>query len=131
MMVINTVNPENIKAILATQFNDFGKGEDFNGNWKFVCIFCILLMKFLGDGIFNVDGPKWSAARSLLRPQFVKQRVSDLHVFEEHISEMISLLPKDGQTIDLMGFWYRFTLDASTHYLFGESVGSLSNSKVF
>jgi hypothetical protein len=51
-------------------------------------------------------------------------------VFEEHISEMISLLPKDGRTIDFMDWWYRFTLDASTHYLFGQSVGSLSDPKV-
>jgi hypothetical protein len=29
-----TVDPENIKALLATQFNDFGKGPDFNLVWK-------------------------------------------------------------------------------------------------
>jgi hypothetical protein len=43
---------------------------------------------------------------------------------------MISLVPKDGRTIDLMEWWYRFTLDASTDYLFGESVESLVNPKV-
>jgi len=31
-----TVDPENIKALLATQFNDFGKGHDFHEAWKFV-----------------------------------------------------------------------------------------------
>jgi hypothetical protein len=51
-------------------------------------------------------------------------------VFEEHITEMISLLPKDGQTVDILEWFYRFTLDSSTHYLFGQSVGSLSDSKV-
>jgi len=88
------------------------------------------LMQFLGDGIFNVDGHTWSDARALLRPQFHKQRISDLHVFEDHISKMISLLPKDGKTVDLMEWWFRFTLDASTDYLFGESVESLVNPKV-
>jgi cytochrome P450 len=130
MKMINTVDPENIKAILATQFNDFGKGEEFNKSWRFVRTFGVLLIKFMGEGIFNVDGKKWSAARALLRPQFLKQRLSDLQIFEEHISEMISLLPKDGQTINLMEWWYRFTLDSSTHYLFGESVGSLADPKV-
>jgi cytochrome P450 len=72
----------------------------------------------------------WSEARALLRPQFHKQRVSDLHVFEQHISKMIALLPKDEQTVDLMQWWYRFTLDASTEYLFGESVESIANPKV-
>ena len=42
----------------------------------------------------------------------------------------MSLLPMDGSTIDLLEWWYRFTLDASTEYLFGESVGSLRNPKV-
>jgi hypothetical protein len=40
-------------------------------------------------------------------------------------------LPTDGKTIDLMEWWFRFTLDASTDYLFGESVESLVNPKVF
>jgi cytochrome P450 len=86
--------------------------------------------QFLGDGIFNVDGQKWSESRALLRPQFHKQRVSDLHVFEDHISKMIGLLPKDGRTVELMEWWLRFTLDASTNFLFGESVESLVNPKV-
>jgi len=31
---IMTVDPENIKAILATQFNTYGKGKDFYPAWK-------------------------------------------------------------------------------------------------
>jgi hypothetical protein len=31
-----TVDPENIKAILATQFTDFGKGKEFHDGWNFV-----------------------------------------------------------------------------------------------
>ena len=38
--IVFTADPENIKAILATQFNDFGKGEQFNKDWH----------EFLGDG---------------------------------------------------------------------------------
>lgn len=87
-------------------------------------------MQFLGDGIFNVDGQAWSDARALLRPQFVKQRLSDIQVFERHISTMIDLLPKDGRTFDLMEWWFRFTLDASTEYLFGKSVDSLFDPTV-
>jgi hypothetical protein len=39
--LVLTADPENIKAILATQFNDYGKGEDFNRQWH----------DFLGDSI--------------------------------------------------------------------------------
>lgn len=72
----------------------------------------------------------WSESRALLRPQFHKERVSDLHVFEDHVSKMLDLLPKDGMTVDMLPWWYRFALDASTDYLLGESVDSLSNPKV-
>lgn len=51
-------------------------------------------------------------------------------IFERHVSEMISVLPKDGQTFDISDYWHRFTLDTSTEYLFGKSVGSLLNAKV-
>lgn len=89
-----------------------------------------LTQKFLGDGIFNADREIWSECRALLRPQFLKQRVSDLQTFETHISELITLIPKDGETFDIMDLWYRFTLDTSCEYLFGQSVGSLANPKV-
>ena len=36
MKPITTVDPENIKAILATQFHDYGKGEEFHAGWKYV-----------------------------------------------------------------------------------------------
>jgi hypothetical protein len=42
----------------------------------------------------------------------------------------MDLLPTDGRTVELMEWWFRFTLDASTEYLFGESVKSLVNPKV-
>ena len=76
-----------------------------------------------------MDGNAWSESRALLRPQFNKQRVSDLQTFERHISTMMSMLPKDGETIDLFDWWLRFTMDSSTEYLFGESVDSLVNPK--
>jgi hypothetical protein len=43
---------------------------------------------------------------------------------------MIDLLPKDGGTFDLMEWWFRFTLDASSEYLFGKSVDSLLDPTV-
>jgi hypothetical protein len=43
---------------------------------------------------------------------------------------MISLIPQNGETVDLMDLFYCFTLDAATDFLFGESVMSLDNPKV-
>ncbi|KAF9630735.1 Cytochrome P450 [Lasiodiplodia theobromae] len=115
---IFTADPDNIKAILATQFADYGKGERFNQEWH----------DFLGDSIFTTDGPKWHNARQLIRPQFVRDRLSDIHVFERHINILLDHLGGNGETVDVMDlFFSRYTLDAATDFLLGCSVESLDN----
>jgi cytochrome P450 len=114
--VILTSEPENIKAILATQFKDYGKGEAFRQDWH----------AFLGNGIFTTDGQLWHNSRQLIRPQFVKDRLSDLEIFEEHVQVLMSKIGQ-GQEIDTLDLMFRYTLDAATHFLLGDSVGSLEN----
>ncbi|ORY11838.1 cytochrome P450 52A11 [Clohesyomyces aquaticus] len=114
--VILTAEPDNVKAILATQFKDFGKGEKFRKEWH----------PFLGNGIFTTDGELWHSSRQLLRPQFIKDRISDLAIFEEHVQILMNKLGKDGD-IDMLDYLFRYTLDAATHFLLGKSVGSQTN----
>lgn len=111
--VIMTAEPENIKAILATQFKDYGKGEKFWRDW----------FDFLGNGIFATDGHLWHNSRQLIRPQFVKDRLSDIDTFEEHVQVLIKKL-EEGP-VEMLDMNFRYTLDAATHFLLGESVDSL------
>jgi cytochrome P450 len=114
--VIFTADPENIKAILTTQFAEYGKGEQFHKEWE----------QFLGDGIFTTDGAQWHDSRQLIRPMFVRERVGDLDLFERHVQKMISLVgPGDGRMVRIDELLFRFSLDAATDYLLGDSVGSL------
>ena len=62
--MVSTIEPENIKALLATQFNDFALGTRHREFYP-----------LLGDGIFTLDGAGWSHARGLLRPQFTRDQV--------------------------------------------------------
>lgn len=117
---IFTADPENIKAILATQFQDYGKGRAFHDDWK----------DFLGNGIFNIDGELWHANRQLLRPQFAKERISDLVLFEKHVQKLMEALGDNGREIDVAEQFYRYTLDVATDYLLGQSAGFLDNPKV-
>lgn len=101
---IFTADPENIKATLATQFEDYGKGETFHKDWK----------DFLGDSIFTTDGEEWRKSRNLIRPQFIKSRVSDLDIFEKHVNILISQIGGQGQKVDIAALFYRYiakTLD--------------------
>lgn len=114
---IFTADPDNIKAILATQFQDFGKGKKFHQDWK----------RFLGDSIFTTDGQQWHDSRQLIRPQFVKNRVADLEIFEKHVGRLMAKIGGHGEQVDIADLFYCFTLDSATDYLLGKSVDSLDN----
>lgn len=114
---IFTADPENLKAILATQFQDFGKGKQFHEDWK----------PFLGDSIFTTDGQQWHDSRQLIRPQFVKNRVADFEIFERHVERLMNKIGGHGEEVDVAALFYRFTLDLTTDFLFGKSVDSLDN----
>ncbi|RFU72447.1 cytochrome p450 [Trichoderma arundinaceum] len=130
-----TADPENIKAMLATQFHDFGKGERFHEEWS----------DFLGDSIFTTDGAQWHNSRQLIRPQFTRDRVSDLHCFESHIqtlfkamanggplqgeNQAVDLSSANGRRIDACDLFFRYTLDVATDFLLGNDVKSLSTPK--
>ncbi|KAF2195748.1 cytochrome P450 52A11 [Zopfia rhizophila CBS 207.26] len=115
--VILTADPENVKAILATQFKDFGKGEKFRVDWH----------PFLGNGIFTTDGALWHNSRQLIRPQFIKDRLSDLDIFEEHVQILLRKLGTHSREVEMLDLFMRYTLDAATHFLLGQSVESLIN----
>lgn len=120
--LIFTTDPENIKAMLTGQFNDFGKGEPFHREWR----------EFLGDSIFATDGELWSASRHLIRPMFTRDRIVDTEIFETNVRKLINLFggssaPNESKIVDVGGLYFRYTLDASTDYLLGQGTNSLDN----
>ncbi|KAL7627839.1 hypothetical protein AAE478_002034 [Parahypoxylon ruwenzoriense] len=114
-----TRDPDHIKAVLATRFADFGKGPRFHDLWR----------PFLGDSIFTTDGQLWHDSRSLIRPMFIKDRISDLATFEKWMSVFLTKLPPSGETVDIMDLLYRMALDVTTDFLLGEGVDSLGNPR--
>ncbi|KAG5965151.1 hypothetical protein E4U57_004396 [Claviceps arundinis] len=112
---IMTIEPDNIKTILALKFDDYGIGhriKDFG--------------PLLGLGIFDADGQHWHSSRALIRPNFTRDQVADLAAFERLIPDLFSLIPRDGKTtVDLQDIFFCYTIDSATEFLFGQSVGSL------
>lgn len=120
--LIFTIDPENIKALLTGQFNDFGKGETFHQEWR----------EFLGDSIFATDGEMWSSSRHLIRPMFTRDRIVDTEIFETSVQKLIKLFGGSGNAngskiVDIGGLYFRYALDASTDYLLGKGTDSLDN----
>ena len=81
---------ECLLTVVPLQFTDYGKGEPFRQEWH----------DFLGDSIFTTDLDMWHASRQLIRPQFIKDRVSDLGIFEEHVQVLLREISKAGMTAD-------------------------------
>lgn len=129
--VIFTADPENIKALLATQFNHFGKGDQFRKAWG----------DFLGDSIFTQDGSRWQDSRRLIRHYFASNRMSDLSCFKSHVDTLLQVIehggPLDSQGssadvhragglgVDMRDAFFRYALDVTTHVLLGNDAESL------
>lgn len=96
--VINTSEPENIKAILATSFEDYSMGNRMAA-----------VGPFLGPGVFTNDHKDWEVSRAITRPNFVKAQISNLSLFEKYIQQLIAHIPKDGSTIELQELFYKLS----------------------
>lgn len=109
--MINTIDPENVQAMLAKQFNDFVLGPSRETTFD----------PLIGHGIFTADGPAWQEARRLVRPSFNRKGTYDVSMFEVHVDHFLLQVPKDGTPFDLQDLFMRFTIDIATGFLFGQS----------
>ncbi|KAK6874122.1 Cytochrome P450 52A8 [Candida tropicalis] len=115
-----TKDPENIKALLATQFSDFSLGKRHT-----------LFKPLLGDGIFTLDGEGWKHSRAMLRPQFAREQVAHVTSLEPHFQLLKKhILKNKGGFFDIQELFFRFTVDSATEFLFGESVHSLKDETI-
>ncbi|KAI4253853.1 MAG: hypothetical protein LQ352_003437 [Teloschistes flavicans] len=115
MRMIFTCEPENIKAILATDFTSYGVGEARSKR----------LRPIFGDGIFTTDGAAWQHSRDLLRPCFARSQIGDMDLFEKHFQHLLNAIPRDTSTVDLQDLFFKLTLDVATEFLVGQSTNSL------
>ncbi|CAN6672811.1 hypothetical protein TRVA0_047S00430 [Trichomonascus vanleenenianus] len=117
---LTTYEPENIKAMLATQFKDFDLGTRYNA-----------FVPFLGEGIFTLSGSGWQHSRALLRPQFTNEQISRLKSIENHCQEFLAIIKQKSQVgyFDIQELIFKFTLDTATEFLLGESTNTLTNGQ--
>ncbi|KDQ28725.1 hypothetical protein PLEOSDRAFT_27377 [Pleurotus ostreatus PC15] len=117
---IFTTEPQYIKALLATQFDDFEKGP----------VSFTQMNTLLGTGVFNSDGNRWKFHRSMTRPFFSKDRISHFDVFDRHADDALNQSKArlaDGYPIDFQACGYFPQMPPHpTEFLFGQDVRSLS-----
>ncbi|KAG8215371.1 cytochrome P450 [Butyriboletus roseoflavus] len=114
-----TSEPQNIKAILATDFNNYVKGEKFKETAESV----------LGTGVFNSDGDTWKLHRTMARPFFNIDKISHFDIFDRHAETVVALMKERlrvGLAVDFQDAVSRFTLDSASEFLFGHRVDTLA-----
>ncbi|KAJ7165917.1 cytochrome P450 monooxygenase pc-3 [Mycena filopes] len=116
---IITIEPDYVKAVLATEFDNYWKGPvDYDRG-----------ISLLGSGVFNTDDEMWKFHRSMTRPFFSRERISDFDIFDKHANDAVGQAATrlgQGYAVDIQDVASRFTLDSATEFLFGTSVDSLS-----
>ncbi|KAF8189728.1 cytochrome P450 [Pholiota molesta] len=116
--IVVTMEPEHVKAILATQFESFDKGP----------VFIDQMDSLLGTGVFNTDGEMWKFHRSMTRPFFTRERISDFEIYHRNCNIALRAAKgrlAEGLPLNFQDLVSRFTLDSATEFLFGHMVGSL------
>ncbi|KJA14651.1 hypothetical protein HYPSUDRAFT_48962 [Hypholoma sublateritium FD-334 SS-4] len=116
---IVTSEPDHVKQILATQFDAYEKGPNFNFQFN----------SLLGTGVFNSDGEMWKFHRTMTRPFFTRDRISHFDMFDANADSALKQARarlEEGYPIDFQDLVSRFTLDSATQFLFGHNVESLS-----
>ena len=119
--VLNTIEPENIKIILSTNFKDFVVGAPRRRAFE----------PIIANSVFVADGVDWEHSRAFLKPSFTRSQVGDLATLEVHIENLLKAIPRDGSTVDLAELFLRYTADVTTDFMFGESILSLPQPQAF
>ena len=115
--LITTCEPENIKTVLALDFEKWGVGPLRKSAASFV-----------GYGIFLTDGPAWQHSRNVLRPIFNKSQLADMSILKQHTQSLVSKIPFDGTTVDLQPLFFQLSIDVASHVLLGESTSCLTST---
>ena len=113
-----TRDPDNFKAVLATQAEAFVLGEGRSQNF----------MELFGPGVFTSEGKAWQHSRALVRPQFARQQFSDLNSLEDHVQQLWQRIPigndRWSDVVDLQPLFLNFTIDVITEMVLGYSIDS-------
>ncbi|KXN91297.1 Cytochrome P450 52A3-A [Leucoagaricus sp. SymC.cos] len=97
-----TTEPEHIKSMLSTDFESWEKGQSH----------LIHTRKFANGNRFH---------RSITRPFFSRDRITDFEVFERHTEDALRQAKDrlaEGYPIDFQDLASRFTLDSATDFLY-------------
>lgn len=115
--MINTIDPENLKTVLSTNFEHFGVGSRRKTAFR----------PLLGDSIFQRDGPEWESSKDLLRPCFSRLTTTAIEKVERHVQDLIQVISEAPSVVDLGPLFERLAADIASDLIFGDAVNSFQD----
>ncbi|KAI1299892.1 cytochrome P450 52E2 [Xylaria venustula] len=114
-----TDEAENVRAVLSVKFED----------WVLPDIRIRSFLPVLGKhSIFTTNGAEWQHSRSILRPAFVRDQISDLACIDRHVRKLITRIRAadnkgEGKTatVDLQAMFSMMTTDSISDFMLGQS----------
>lgn len=105
---IMTNEPENLKAMLSTKFDDWEIGGSRQKSTS---------LTVGPHSIFSVNGAEWMRARALARPAFSRNQVADLEILDDHVEKFLQRIPRDGAVVEIQNLLYLLTMDTATDFM--------------
>ena len=102
--IVKTIDSEVAKCTLATSFDNFGLEPLRYETAK----------NLFGNGIVVVDGSNWAHARALIQSSFEMAHIVNLGSLSAHVDRLMSLIPRDGSTVDLLPLFKRLVCITQT-----------------
>lgn len=104
-----TIEPENLKAIQATNFHDFGI-EAIRRRTKGS-------MPFADAGISTTDGKDWEFSRYLVKPFFYRDHYTSVDRLRPFVDRFMTLLPENGETFNAQPLVQRWVSQSSSPFV--------------
>ena len=106
--VLLTNEPENVKAMLSTNFEDWELGSSRKK----------LTQLAIGEeNLFALNGEEWKRARHDVKGIFRRGEIRDLQGVEGHVENLLTRIAMEGDKVDMQKLMYLFGMDASTEFM--------------
>uniref|UniRef100_A0A0D9VY78 Uncharacterized protein n=1 Tax=Leersia perrieri TaxID=77586 RepID=A0A0D9VY78_9ORYZ len=116
-----TCDPENVRHIFISNFNNYPKGEEFAS-----------FFDVMGDSFFNADGESWRRQRARVQhlmsnPRLLSFMAACCHAkVKEGLLPILAHVARAGERVDLQGIFTRFAFDMTAMPVFGVDTCRLS-----
>lgn len=106
--VLWIADPDNLKAVLATQARDWTIGASRRET----------ITPIFGPNILIAEGELWHETRNVMRPAFARRQFGALEMLDFHARRLVERLPRDGKTeVDLGPLFFKLSMDVATEFL--------------